>query len=197
MGSVASTTTWKGASPRFRARVAGWTYVGTFLAGGSSLVLRGGPGLVTGLLAGLTYVVVTFLFYGLFRPVHRGISLLAAALSLGGVVLGPLRLLHLVPFHLNALVLFGLYCLLIGYLILRSTFLPRALGGLMVVAGLGWLTFLRPTFAERLFPCNLAPGLLGEGALTLWLVVKGVNERRWREQEMSRNPAGPVPSAHP
>jgi len=56
------------------------------------------------------------------------------------------------------------------------------LGVLMAFGGLAWLTFLSRTLAHDLYPYNLAPGLFGEGALTLWLLVSGVNERRWREQ---------------
>jgi hypothetical protein len=82
----------------------------------------------------------------------------------------------------SSLVFFGFYCLLIGYLIFRSTFLPRILGVLMAIAGLGWLTFLSPPLADYLSPYILAPGVLGEGSLTLWLLVKGVNEQRWKEQ---------------
>jgi hypothetical protein len=80
------------------------------------------------------------------------------------------------------LVFFGLQCLLIGYLILRSTFLPRILGALMVFAGLGWLTFLSPPLAKSLSPYNMLPGGLGELSLTLWLLVLGVNVQRWKEQ---------------
>jgi len=80
------------------------------------------------------------------------------------------------------LVFFGLFNLLIGYLIFKSTFLPRILGVLMAIGGLGWLTFLSPPLASHLSPYNLAPGILGEGALTLWLLVKGVNVQRWKEQ---------------
>ena len=78
-------------------------------------------------------------------------------------------------------VFFGFYCLLIGYLIFRSTFLPRILGVLMAIAGLGWLTFLSPPLAHYLSPYILAPGL-GEGSLTLWLLVMGVNAARWEEK---------------
>ncbi len=80
------------------------------------------------------------------------------------------------------LVFFGLHCLLVGYLILRSTFLPRVVGALMAFAGLGWLTFLSPPLASTLSPYVMLPGLLGEGSLTLWLLVMGVNVQRWREQ---------------
>jgi hypothetical protein len=85
------------------------------------------------------------------------------------------------------LVFFGLHCLLIGYLILRSTFLPRLVGALMAFAGLSWLTYsfaslLLPPLARALSLYLLVPGLLGEGSLTLWLLVIGVNGQRWKEQ---------------
>jgi hypothetical protein len=99
-----------------------------------------------------------------------------------GCALGALSPFHLAPFHINPLVFFGAYCLLIGYLIFRSTFLPRILGVLMAFGGLGWLTFLSAPLANYLSPYNMAPGVLGELALTLWLLVKGVNEERWKEQ---------------
>jgi len=80
------------------------------------------------------------------------------------------------------LVFFGLHCLGIGYLIFRSTFLPRLIGGLMMFAGIGWLTFLSPPLAQSLAPFNMMPGAIGELSLTLWLLVKGVNVQRWKEQ---------------
>lgn len=81
-----------------------------------------------------------------------------------------------------ALVLFGLHCFGVGYLIFKSTFLPRLIGALMVFAGLGWLTFLSPPLANSLAPYNMMPGAIGELSLTLWLLVKGVNVQRWKEQ---------------
>jgi len=81
-----------------------------------------------------------------------------------------------------ALVFFGFFCLLIGYLIFKSDFLPRILGVLMALAGLGWLTFLSPPFGAKYFPYLLAAGAIGEGAWALWLLVVGMNEQRWKEQ---------------
>ena len=81
-----------------------------------------------------------------------------------------------------ALIFFGCYCFLIGCLILRSTFLSRIPGVLMVIAGLGWFTFLVPPFAQGLQPWILLPGVVGEATLTLWLLVSGVNDERWTEQ---------------
>ena len=80
------------------------------------------------------------------------------------------------------LVFFGLHCLGVGYLIFRSTFLPRLIGGLVMFAGIGWLTFLSPPLANRLAPFNMIPGAIGELSLTFWLLVKGVNVPRWNEQ---------------
>ncbi len=174
------------ASPRFKARIAGFFYLLTFVTGALALVFVG-RGLVAygdaaNLIATACYIAVTLLFYDLFKPVNRSLSLLAAFVGLVGCVFGALSSSHLAPSHINPLVFFGFYCLLIGYLILSSAFLPRILGVLMAFGGLGWLTFLSSRLADQLSPYNMFPGILGEGALTLWLLVVGVNEQRWKEQ---------------
>src|SRR5437660_3980680 len=81
-----------------------------------------------------------------------------------------------------ALVFFGFYALLTGYLIIKSTFLPRILGVVSVLGGLGWLSFLYLPLGYRLFPYIAVLGLLGAASLLLWLLVFGVNEQRWKEQ---------------
>jgi len=170
------------ASPRFKARIAGVFYLLTFLTGGFALFVRGRLGSAAGLIAGGCYIAVTLLFYYMFKPVNKRLSLLAAFLSLVGIAIGPLSFFVRPASRISPLVFFGFYCLLIGYLIFRSTFLPGTLGVLMAFGGLGWLTFLSPLFANYLYPYNLAPGVLGEGSLTLWLLAIGVNERRWKDQ---------------
>ena len=170
------------ASPRFTARIAGGFYFLTFLTGGFALFERSRLALAAGLIAAVCYVIVTLLFYVIFKPVSRSLSLLAALISLAGCAVGALSASGLVSFPINSLVFFGFYCLLIGYLIFRSTFLPRFLAVAMTFAGLGWLTFLSPQLARDLSPYVFAPGIIGEGLLTLWLLVAGVNAERWKEQ---------------
>lgn len=48
------------------------------------------------------------------------------------------------------LVLFGLWCALTGYLIFKSAFLPRILGVLLAIDGLGWMMFVVPPFASHI-----------------------------------------------
>jgi hypothetical protein len=86
-----------------------------------------------------------------------------------------------------ALIFFGCECLVLGYLICRSGYLPKALGVLMAIAGLSYLTnsfalLLAPTFADLIFPAILIPALVGEASLCLWLLVKGVNVEKWNLQ---------------
>ena len=173
---------------RRKARIAGVFYLLTIATGALTAFATGRLLMYTdaiNLAASACYVVVTLLFYGLFKPVDASLSLIAAVFSLVGCALSDLGMFHLVPSpirYVSPLAVFGVYCLLIGYLIFRSTFLPRILGVLMAFGGLGWLTFASSDLTSYLSPFNLAPGILGESALTLWLLTKGVNAKRWQEQ---------------
>ena len=85
------------------------------------------------------------------------------------------------------LIFFGFTCLVLGYLIFRSSYLPKALGVMMQIAGLCYLTnsfalILAPTFADKIFPAILIPSFIGELSLCLWLLVKGVNVTKWEER---------------
>ena len=177
------------ASPRLEARLAGAFWLMTILTGALALFARGRWGLATNFIATACYAAATVLVYALLRPVNRNLSLLAASFSLVGCAIGVLRsLFPLGPRTANiAFVFFGLHCLLVGCLILRSTFLPRTVGALMAFGGLGWLTlslatFLSPPLARSLSPYVLIPGIVGEASLTVWLLVAGVNVPRWKEQ---------------
>lgn len=86
-----------------------------------------------------------------------------------------------------ALVFFGLHCLILGYLLFRSTFFPRILGVALSIGGLGYLanifaTAISPAIAGHIFPYIMLPAGIAEIALTLWLIIRGVNVPRWKEQ---------------
>lgn len=86
-----------------------------------------------------------------------------------------------------ALVFFGFYCITIGYLIFRSTFLPRITGILMATGGLCYLInsfagFLSPAFAAGLFPFIQLPSGLAELTFCVCLIIIGVNLKRWQEK---------------
>ncbi len=175
-------------------------------------------GFAVGLIANAFYIALTALFYGLFEPVNRSLSLVAAFFSLVGcaiqifgglfqlapfVVLGGSQFLS--AFNVQqlqatallflklysqaysiALVLFAFFDLLLGYLIFRSTFLPRILGVLLMLAGVGWLlTVLWPPLATALSSyVLLGLGGLAEILLMLWLLVKGVNVEQWQKRAL-------------
>jgi hypothetical protein len=225
------------ASPRFKARMAGVFYVLTgaayvfgqiFILG--KLVVHGNAaatannilaheplfrlGFAAAIISVACSIVMTILFYDLFKPVNRSLSLLAASFHLVGLAIAAfasllqlaplvvlrgeqylsifkveqLQALALVSLKLNGqaydifLVFFGFWCVLIGYLILRSTFLPRILGVLLAIDGLGWMTFLSPPLAHHLFPFIATASGLAEIPLILWLLAFGVNAQRWNEQ---------------
>jgi hypothetical protein len=84
------------------------------------------------------------------------------------------------------LVFFGFACLVRGYLIVRSGFLPRFLGIFILIAGLSYLInsfalLLAPSFAASIQPGILVPAFVGELSLCLWLIVKGVNTAQWEQ----------------
>lgn len=118
----------------------------------------------------------------------------APLLILGGAdylsVFGPgqLQALALLSIKINnvmagiALVFLGLCTLFQGYLIIKSTFLPRFLGVIAVVSGLGWLTYAYPPLGSALFYYLIVLAMLGLLLTAGWLLVRGVDEQRWREQ---------------
>ena len=97
------------------------------------------------------------------------------------------------------LIFFGFECLVLGYLIFRSSYLPKILGVLMQVAGLSYLTnsftlLLAPTLASMIVPAILLPALIGEASLCLWLILKGVDIQRWKKETGLNVVSEPAPS---
>jgi hypothetical protein len=87
-----------------------------------------------------------------------------------------------------SLLFFGFCCVLFGYLIHQSGYLPRILGDLLVIGGVGYVVFslaqmLAPAFAAKyLFPWIMLPAFPAELGLALWLIVKGVDMPKWEER---------------
>ena len=84
-------------------------------------------------------------------------------------------------------VIYAGYLLAAGYLVFRSTFLPRVIGVLLAIGAVSYLiysfaSFISPEFAAHLVPYIQLPSLIGEGALCLVLLVIGVNVQRWKGQ---------------
>lgn len=237
-------------SPRVKARIAGFFELLEALTSGFGQVIVPGMLVVSGdaaatavhllahgllfrlsivaaLIGVACHIAWTFLFYELFKPVNRSLSLFAAFVSLVAIALqafsslfqlaplvvlegGPslsafnveqLRALALLCLQLYSrafdlyLVFFGFWCVLIGYLIVKSTFMPRIIGVLETVAGLCWLTFLWRPFAYFLHPYNQVLAGLSEISLMLWLLVMGVNAQRWKEQAGCADSADPPDSS--
>lgn len=167
-------------------------------------------GFVGNVVAVMGYLVVTGLWYRLFKPVNGNIATVAA--MIGGaacVILGIGTVFYLSPLAIltgvsagpalqqaqslamvliklygqcynTSLIFFALYGVLTGYLAYRSTFMPPIVGILFMVAGIGWLVFIWPPLAKALYPYVLVTGI-GEGVFAFWLMIKGVDADRWRE----------------
>jgi hypothetical protein len=81
------------------------------------------------------------------------------------------------------LLLFGVHCVLLGYLIVKSPYLPTALGVLMMAASAAYLIgsytrFLFPEYVSLVAPIYVV-ALVSEVSLCLWLLIKGVDVRQW------------------
>ena len=222
------------------ARAAGFLYLITIIAGGfAEAFVREGLtvyddavatahnilaseqkyriGFVSDLVTLISGTILSLIFYILFKPVNKNLSLLALIFSIvaGAVMainllnqLAPLLLLHntnylkaftieqlqtLSLFFLNlqeqgygiSLLLFAFYFPIIGYLVYKSNFLPRVLGIIYAIAGIGYLInslamFLSPHLAAYLFPYVLLPAFIGESSMCLWLLFRGVKVREMK-----------------
>ena len=101
---------------------------------------------------------------------------------------GQLQALALLLLNVNdqaagiALAFFGISTFLNGYLVFRSTFLPRILGVLSMLGGLGWLTFVYPPLGNQLSLYVLLLALAGSLSQIGWLLARGVNVEQWKKR---------------
>ena len=173
----------------------------------------------------ICYLGGTVLLYELLKPVNKSVALFGAFCGLAGLLSGAhglnqltaLSLLEesrratepvasqlqgavkifLAPGFSGEDVFFGCQIASVGYLIARSSFLPRAIGVLLMLGGAGFLItsfakFVSPALGARLSPLILPIAVLGEGSLALWVLVKGVNVEQWRSTVARRAAIDPA-----
>ncbi len=168
-------------------------------------------GIVAHVVVTATNVPLVVIFYELFKVVNRRVTLLLVLFSLVGTAVESASLLNqFAPLalmsgpHVGTLadqqalsytaatltgydlsdVFYGFYAIAIGYVVFKSTFLPRAIGVLLVIDGISYLVYsfadmLAPGFAAHLVPWLQLPILPAEGSLCVWFLIFGVNVRRW------------------
>ena len=166
-------------------------------------------GIATDLIMHVLDIPIMLIIYILLRPVNKNLALLALLFNLiqtAVLVANKLNLvaallqsqsaelhaqmyislkLHDIGFGIG-LIFFGFTCLVNGYLIFRSDYLPRAIGVMLQIAGLCYLInsfvlLLAPKFASIIFPSILIPAFIGELSFCLWLIVKSVDAEKWNE----------------
>jgi hypothetical protein len=170
-------------------------------------------------------VLVAWALYLFFKPVSQSLSLLAAVFRLvytaifGAALFNlanvlPLLsgvetftpnglqaqvMLSLESFHtgwLIGLVFFGFHLLMLGYMAMKSSYVPKVLGVLLIAASLGYIIdssaqFLLPNYPdyETLFSLIVAvPGMIGELSFCFWLLFRGVRiEQHSRDLQSARS----------
>jgi hypothetical protein len=125
----------------------------------------------------LEYALVLVLIGRLFAGTLPLFSWAVAAIGLAGCAVGVAGAIHLFGSTATALVVFGVYCIGLGALVIRSGLIPRFIGALLMLGGLGWLTFAGHALARALMPYNMAAGIVGELLFTLWLIAAGFRSR--------------------
>jgi hypothetical protein len=149
-------------------------------------------------------IALLVILYVLLRPVHRDLALLAVLFNIIAISVEAVSALFLdvtpnqspettkllIRLHAHgfgvSLLFFGWFCVIVGYLIFKSQFLPKAIGVLMQIGGACYLInsfalIVSPPVANRLFPAILIPSFIGEMSLALWLTAKGVSQHHLKE----------------
>jgi hypothetical protein len=88
------------------------------------------------------------------------------------------------------LIFFGFTCLIMGYLIFKSAYLPKTIGVMMQIAGVCYLInsftlIIFPSLSDKIFPAILVPAFIAELSLCLWLIFKGVKISVWEKQSVA------------
>ena len=84
------------------------------------------------------------------------------------------------------LLFFGIHLILLGYLVIKSTYIPKTLGLLLILAAIGYII----DGMAKLFMSNyidykdifeiivIMPSVIGEFSFTVWLLIKGFKKQK-------------------
>jgi hypothetical protein len=158
-------------------------------------------GIVGNLFTFIANIFLALALYQLLKVVNKNMAALMIILFLVGVPiamlnevtqLAVLRLLSGAD-YLNAYatdqglliahIFFGLWLLPMGYLVFKSGFIPKIVGVLLVIAGLGYVIQSFAAFLGYNVNIILFTGL-GELVFLLWLLIKGVNVEQWQKRAL-------------
>ena len=172
-------------SSRALARCAGLFYTLNFVLGIAALIWaqqgRVAAAEQATVSAAVEYAIVVLLLACLFEPAGNRRSWGVAAIGLVGCAASAVGPLDIIVSPVNALAVFGAYCIGLGALVVRSALMPRAIGWLLMVGGLSWLTYADPAIAKAAAPWNMAVGAIAELIFTVWLLAVGVREDEQKE----------------
>ena len=179
-------------------------------------------GFASYLLEAICDIALSLTLYILLRPVRNDLALLAAFCLVSTALFGVAEMFYFgasvilkstgfSPDERNALALlslkaygyageifmalYGIATFIRGHLIYRSRYLPRFLGIILMVAGVGFVIknftlVLAPRYASDFF---LLPMFLAALSMTLWFLIKGVDVAKWEEATSSSVPARSAP----
>lgn len=123
-------------------------------------------------------VVVAIALYFLLKPVNKNLSLTMSICRFVYAIIFFIALCnisYLTTFHAiwdSGLLLFGFHLLLLGYLVLKSTYLPKWLGILVMIGSSGYI--LDGIGAVFGYPLKITMfTFMGEVLFAFWLVIKG------------------------
>ncbi len=151
-------------------RIAGVVYVAYFVLSVTAVAVRSVPLQV---IATGVYFVLAVLLYRLFAPANPRVAIALLPLALLGCVTQGLGQAQANADLLRAaLVPFGIFLVILGYLVARSRSAPAALGVLLVIAGIAWPVAVIPITPTWFAAVAVVLGLVAEGALALWLLAR-------------------------
>ncbi len=144
------------------------TYFGLSAAGLSLKILP------LSLIANAVYFVLAIVLFQYLRSADPLIALALLPLATLGCVIQSVGMIQNDRgIQLVALVFFGLFLAVVGYLLLHAGIAPAVIGYALIAAGLASGALLIPQLPAPLTALVLGIGALAEGSFALWMLVAG------------------------